>query len=221
MALLSLSLSFGCYYLLWTFCMRDAALQKAVSEMPQYTKRLLVQHAGSLLYLVLLIILQTKGEAAGGAALVQHGLLFSSLLAAAWIDHYTKEIPDVVYLPGAIAGVSLLIGLHPGKDVWSSLCWFFAIQWLLFRHLYGGSDCLAYSLCAVHLASAGGELLDYLLFMLLATGLEAAVQIKQKNVGKKGHLKEPVALIPYIAAAMPVWKGTKWFITFAAANISP
>lgn len=78
---------------------------------------------------------------------------------------------------------------------------------LIFRHLYGGSDCLAYILCAMYLAGCGKDLTDYLLFMLLAVGLELIVQVKNNNINiKEGKLKQPKALIPYIAAAMLVWR---------------
>ena len=59
----------------------------------------------------------------------------------------------------------------------------------------------------MYLAGCGEDLTDYLLFMLLAVGLELIVQLKNNNINiKEGKLKQPKALIPYIAAAMLVWR---------------
>ena len=133
--------------------------------------------------------------------------MIGSLLLAAWIDHYIQLIPDMVYVPGLAGGIVWIIYSNPGEDIVINLLIFVTIQILIFRRLYGESDCLAYILCAAYLAGCGKQLIDYLLFMLLAVGLELIVQLKNNNINiKEGKLKQPKALIPYIAAAMLVWR---------------
>ena len=138
---------------------------------------------------------------------ITQAYMIGSLLLAAWIDHYIQLIPDMVYVPGLAGGIVWLIYSNPGEDIVINLLIFVAIQMFIFRRLYGGSDCLAYILCAMYLAGCGKDLTDYLLFMLLAVGLELIVQLKNNNINiKEGKLKQPKALIPYIAAAMLVWR---------------
>ena len=83
---------------------------------------------------------------------------------------------------------------------------FVGLQAVIFRRLYGGSDCIAYCLCALYLAGTGGGLLEDLLFMLLTVGIEAVVQIVHHNLDfRHGRLIRPVALIPYMAVSMLLW----------------
>ena len=96
---------------------------------------------------------------------------------------------------------------NPGEDIVINLLIFVAIQMFIFRRLYGGSDCLAYILCAMYLAGCGKDLTDYLLFMLLAVGLELIVQLKNNNINiKEGKLKQPKALIPVSYTHLDVYK---------------
>ena len=123
---------------------------------------------------------------------ITQAYMIGSLLLAAWIDHYIQLIPDMVYVPGLAGGIVWLIYSNPGEDIVINLLIFVAIQMFIFRRLYGGSDCLAYILCAMYLAGCGKDLTDYLLFMLLAVGLELIVQLKNNNINiKEGKLKQP------------------------------
>ena len=111
----------------------------------------------------------------------------------------------MVYVPGLAGGIVWIIYSNPGEDIVINLLIFVAIQMLIFRHLYGGSDCLAYILCAMYLAGCGKHLIDYLLFMLLTVLMELIVQIKKKNISH-GKLRKPGPLIPYIAGAMLLYR---------------
>ena len=136
---------------------------------------------------------------------ITQAYMIGSLLLAAWIDHYIQLIPDMVYVPGLAGGILWLIYYDPGEDIVINLLIFVAIQMFIFRRLYGGSDCLAYILCAAYLAGCGKQLIDYLLFMLLTVLMELIVQIKKKNISH-GKLRKPVPLIPYMMGAMLLYR---------------
>lgn len=133
-------------------------------------------------------------------------IFWGTLAFAAVSDYRTKEVYDCIFWISALAGLPLLFSCSFfGKIV--ELVIFLVLQVLLFRRLYGGADCLAFGVCAVHITIHGGGVEDYLLHMLYTFILLAVVQLGRRNVNKKGNLKEPVALIPYIAATMLILEG--------------
>lgn len=192
--------AYGCYRIGWELQMLDPdpTLQTAVEQ-----RGYRWQHCGSLLYLVVFWMLQ--GQPPDPEMLLQ-AFGISALLLAAWIDHYVQSIPDMIYVPGFVSGTAWLILQQPPAEVTNSLLIFVGLQAVIFRRLYGGSDCIAYCLCALYLAGTGGGLLEDLLFMLLTVGIEALVQIVHHNLDfRHGRLIRPVALIPYMAVSMLLW----------------
>ena len=77
---------------------------------------------------------------------------------------------------------------------------FCALQLGLFSKMYGKADCYAFCVCAAAEACLGMGLTEFLTHMYFSFLLLAAVQICRKNISRKGHLKEPVAFLPYITA---------------------
>ena len=194
--------AYGCYRIGWELQMLDPdpALQTAVEQ-----RGYRWQHGGSLLYLTIFWLVQGQGQLPEPDMLLQ-AFGISALLLAAWIDHYVQSIPDMIYVPGFVSGTAWLILQRPSAEVTNSLLIFVGLQAVIFRRLYGGSDCIAYSLCALYLAGIGGVLLEDLLFMLLTVGIEAVVQITRHNLDfRHSRLIRPVALIPYMAVSMLLW----------------
>lgn len=136
---------------------------------------------------------------------ITQAYMIGSLILAAWIDHYIQLIPDMVYVPGLAGGIVWLIYSNPGEDIVINLLIFVTIQILIFRRLYGESDCLAYILCAAYLAGCGKQLIDYLLFMLLTVLMELNRSNKEKDISH-GKLMKPVQLIPYMMGAMLLYR---------------
>lgn len=197
--LLWILLAYGCYRVEWKLQLLDPdpALQVAVIQCGVSW-----QHWGTLIYLGIFWLLQ--GQQPEPETLLQ-AFEISALLLAAWLDHYVQNIPDMVYVPGFVSGTAWLIQQHPSVEVIVSLIVFVVMQAVIFRRLYGGSDCLAYSLCALYFAGAGGLLYDDLVFMLVTVGIETVVQIVHHNLDFRcGRLKKPVAVIPYMAVSM-IW----------------
>lgn len=191
--------AYGSYRIGWQLQLLDPDPGLCDTLQSKYCKW---QHLIAFMYLSLLGIVM--GDPNKQVMQLLQAYMLSSLILAAWIDHYIQLIPDVIYAPGLTGGILWLIYYNPGADIIINLIVFVSIQLLIFRRLYGGSDCLAYILCAVYLAGngCGKKLTDYLLFMLLTVIIELIDQIRKKNILKNGRLKRPVPLIPYIAGAM-------------------
>jgi len=134
-----------------------------------------------------------------------YGVLAAYLVTASITDRQTKMVYDFLHLAGGLAGVALLIYRWPGQEVFREAVIFIGLQMLLFRKLYGTADCLVFSVCALYLAAEGKDLMTYLLHMSATFLLLAVVQACRKNINRKGNLKEPVALVPYIAATLGIF----------------
>lgn len=138
---------------------------------------------------------------AGTLQYAWEGVFWVSLALAAYSDYVTREIYDFIYFPtGMICIYQLLQGGIDASVI--EMIIFCCIQMLLFRHYYGVSDCIAFSMCAMYLAVHGGRMLEYWLHMFWAFLLLLMIQALKRNIDKRGRLKKPVAFIPYIAAAM-------------------
>lgn len=191
--------AYGSYRIGWQLQLLDPNPGLCDTLQSKYCKW---QHLIAFMYLSLLG--SVMGDPDKEVMQLLQAYVLSSLILAAWIDHYIQLIPDIIYAPGLAGGILWLIYDNPGVDIIINLIVFASIQILIFRRLYGESDCLSYILCAVYLAGSGWgkKLTDYLLFMLLTVIIELIDQIRKKNILKNGILKRPVPLIPYIAVAM-------------------
>lgn len=129
------------------------------------------------------------------------GIFWVSLALAAYSDYVTKEIYDFVYFPAGVICVYQVLSEGNVEKI-LGLTVFCCIQMVIFKRLYGVSDCIAFSVCAMYVAAHGGGMQDYWLHMFIAFLLFLIVQAFKRNIDKKGRLKKPGAFIPYIAAAM-------------------
>ena len=156
--------------------------------------------AAALAGLAVAVVMETDGN-------IVSSFFWSSLFLAAYCDFCTTEIYDFAYLPAATAGVArLLINRDTiAAAVIVELVIFILLQIVLFRHFYGFSDCIAFSVCGIWMASFGSSLVDYFILMNVAFVLLIIVQAFKRNIAK-WTLKHPVAFIPYITVAM-------WFYT--------
>lgn len=133
----------------------------------------------------------------------------AALSHAAAMDRKYQRVRRGIWLWAGAAAVSLFVIRAEGRPEEYSgaipgiLC-FILLQFFLFAKLYGLADCFAFSCCSVFIGAFGGELREFLLHMLLSTGILGFVQFCRGNVNRFGNLKEPKAFIPYIAAALPV-----------------
>ena len=139
------------------------------------------------------------------AGILSEILFWGGLLAAAVSDRRTKEVYDVTFYPALAACCVQLAAGREWTGFWELMC-FAALQLILFRRMYGGADCLAFTMCAAYTTAHGGGLLEALCVMLDTFLLLFPVQLFKRNINRQGNLKEPVALIPYIFGAMVLRK---------------
>lgn len=117
-------------------------------------------------------------------------------------DYRTKEIHTWIPASGILAGGILTAVKGTGVPETAELVCFFLLQLFLFSRLYGFGDCLVFMMCALYLRLYhDGGLTDDLILMLTAYCLLLAVQLARRNVAGR-NLKNPVAMIPYITAAL-------------------
>lgn len=117
-------------------------------------------------------------------------------------DIQTCRVYDLLQIPAAVIGAWLCLARPVTTESGAGLMAFALLQYLLFMRMYGEGDVMAFQICALYLAAAGGDLLTMLLHMALAFGLLGAVQLARDNIDRKGDLIKPVPLLPYIACSI-------------------
>ncbi len=135
-------------------------------------------------------------------------LFMGFLLVAAIMDWETREVYNMIWMVAiAIWCVCLFAQMCGEKDAvtvdgrLAEVIIFALLQQFFFCRFYGRADCHAFCCSAMFLSLQGKGIVYYLLHMLIALGSLAIVQLLEKNINRKGNLKEPVAFVPYIAIA--------------------
>ena len=140
-------------------------------------------------------------------------LLAGGLLAAACMDAVHSYVYNYVWW-WCLSWTGILLGL-PVAEVYmkdglrgiadrfdiqqaAAVVLFIFLQQILFARMYGRADCHAFSACALAGCAWQGNLLWFLVHMLLALTLLAAVQLCRRNVTPDGKLRVPKPFIPYI-----------------------
>lgn len=128
------------------------------------------------------------------------------LAVAAYCDHRTKEVYDMIFIPSILFGAGIL-AINKEWNILISVGIFTLFQVIIFARLYGGADCFAFVMCAMYMAIHDYKMIDFLIILMAGTFFLAfIVQATEKNINKKGNLKESIALIPYILLNMTSWK---------------
>lgn len=133
-------------------------------------------------------------------------VLAAYLTVCSVTDVQTCTVYDILQIPAAAAGAALCFCRPVTEQNGMGLILFGLLQYLVFMRLYGPGDVMAFQICALYLAAAGGDILTMLLHMTAAFTTLGAVQAVRGNINKKGNLKIPVPFLPYIA-----W-GLLWFL---------
>ena len=131
------------------------------------------------------------------------GFFWGSFAAAAYSDWQIKKAYDFMLWIAILSAMLTMIttGQFSEQRI-TELVIFFLMQWCVFRHLYGGADCLSPSACAVYLAALGKGILPALWLLTAAWILFLIVQVVKKNIDKRGKLKNGKPFIPYMAMAL-------------------
>lgn len=132
-------------------------------------------------------------------------VVIGCLLLACMTDVAIYRVHNFVWWTAGLAAVILLFCrrsecLQLLRNEVSGIFIFCALQFFLFGKMYGRADGYAFCVCAVAEAGLGMGLIEFLTHMYFSFLLLAGVQAFKKNISVKGHLKEPVAFLPYITA---------------------
>ena len=137
-------------------------------------------------------------EEAPGVRVCYAGIL-GYLIVAAVMDSQLQMVSDFLHGIGLISASAIAFCRKTEPEVWWSFLMFCLVQYIVFRHMYGPADVVLFIICALFFAAEGKELEMYLLHMALSFAMLGAVQLFRGNVSRRGNLKEPVALVPYLA----------------------
>lgn len=129
------------------------------------------------------------------------GVLAAYLLIASIQDEQTYEVYDFLHIL-ALPGVIHIV-VAPSREKILSLVIYAVIQLGIFMRMYGAGDGFVFMVCAIYESRFGKGLSTYLLHMAAVFVVLGIVQGVRRNINKRGNLKKPVALVPYIAAT--VW----------------
>ena len=127
--------------------------------------------------------------------------MFVYLAVAGVMDCRLKMISDFLHGMGLLSAGILAFCSHSEPEVWWSFLMFCLVQYLVFRHMYGPADVIIFLICALFLAAQGRKMEVYLIHMALTFVLLGVIQLLRRNISERGNLKEPVALVPYIAVS--------------------
>lgn len=138
-----------------------------------------------------------------------NGLFVVYLVACAWQDIRSCTVYDITHYPGVILAGCMadIFCMEAGTAM--SLLAFSALQYVLFRRMYGDADVMCFLICALSLGKEG-SMTGYLLHMLITYLFLGLHQAVRGNIARDGNLKVPVPMIPYILVAYLV---VKIFIT--------
>ena len=150
-----------------------------------------------------------------GAEGILLSLLAGGLLAAACMDGENCYVYNYVWWwcllwTGILLGVSCGGATVTGIRQAAAVAVFVLLQQFLFARMYGRADSHAFSVCALISCHWRGELLWFLMHMLLAVTLLAVVQLGKGNVTCRGKLRTPKPFIPYIVITF--WGEILWML---------
>ena len=160
-----------------------------------------------------------------GAQEILCSLLAGGLLAAACMDAVHSYVYNYVWWWCLLWTVLLLCLPDNGSFVASkqwrilygisiqqviSTVLFVILQQCLFARMYGRADSHAFSVCALVSCHWRGEMLWFLIHMLLAVTLLAIVQLAKGNITLQGRLRTPRPFVPYIIITF--WWEILWMV---------
>ena len=169
-----------------------------------------------------------------GAQGILCSLLAGGLLAAACMDAVHSYVYNYVWW-WCLPWTGILLGL-PVSEAYmedgvcritdrfsiqqaAAMALFVLLQQILFAQMYGRADCHAFSVCALAGCAWQGNLLWFLIHMLSALTLLAAVQFCRRNVTPDGKLRVPKPFIPYIVVTFWVQIPVMLYLQSGATHI--
>lgn len=144
------------------------------------------------------ISLLLKGSVMHPALWLSIWLLGVYLAVSSTTDTLIYQVYDILQYMGVLGGGIWLWYQKPTESQGISLLLFVTIQYLVFMRMYGKADGMGYCVCSLYLSGKGYGLDGYLCQMLVGFFILTLVQLLRGNITRRGNLKQPVALFPYI-----------------------
>ena len=133
-------------------------------------------------------------------------LLAIYLVVCTVTDVLMCQVYDGMQYLGVLGGCIWALMNETQNGIGFSLIMFVGMQYFILMKKYGKADGMGYCICALFLAGKNIDIEGYLYHMVISFSLLAVVQLLGNNVTRKGDLKRPVALYPYISIGfMVMW----------------
>jgi hypothetical protein len=156
---------------------------------------------------------EVSGDCLVGRLLL--GVFAGCLLAAGIMDWWERMVYRYVWWIGGAAAAGMFLVFHPSMKALLPFGIFVALQYGIFGRFYGRADCHAFCVCALMMTVLRFRFQDYVMHMAIVFAGLTMLQLFRGNVCRNGRLKEPVALVPYIAVGFWLWvdfASVKWYI---------
>lgn len=144
------------------------------------------------------VMLYGHMEKSCGVEVTGYWLLAVYFVLCGVMDGELKLVCDIFHYIGLLGGCLLLVQKAPAEELLVSLLLFALLQGILFRRMYGRADICAFVICALYLTAEGHDMEGLLFHMVVTFLLLGIVQVVRRNISRRGNLKQPVALFPYI-----------------------
>ena len=123
------------------------------------------------------------------------------LLTCSITDQLTFYVYSFLHYPTLLAGILYWYTMDVTADAGWAILFYGLVHLLLFSKLFGRGDSLVYVISAFFLTGPWDNALRYLCHMALTFALLGVISLLKGNINKRGNLKHPVALVPYIMVA--------------------
>lgn len=128
-------------------------------------------------------------------------LWYIYLLVCSVTDHLTCYVYNFTHYPALLAGILYWYTSRVDKEAGGAILFYALVHGLLFSKLFGRGDCLVFVISAFFLTRTYDNAEWYLYHMALTFLLLGVVSFMKGNINKRGNLKRPAALVPYIMTA--------------------
>ena len=135
---------------------------------------------------------------------IMEAIFFANTIVMVEMDIKYQEVYDLFHFIN-LASMVLFVGYVGFPKNYISFLFFAALQLGIFQFMYGQADAFLFCECATFLMLHNAEIEDYMWHMGIMLVILTVVQGVKKNINKRGNLKHPVAMTPYILSSFLIF----------------
>ena len=135
---------------------------------------------------------------------IMEAIFFANTIIMVEMDIKYQEVYDLFHFIN-LASMVLFVGYVGFPKNYISFLFFAALQLGIFQFMYGQADAFLFCECAAFLMLHNAEIEDYMWHMGIMLVILTVVQGVKKNINKRGNLKHPVAMTPYILSSFLIF----------------